>query len=173
MVESITPTTPNRGPVTQEWTLTKVEYELEKQELKIVRHDIGGVTVSNGGSGSFAASGSNVQSTELTVNSGLEVVYGVSMKMVVPVVSDDGVPSISNTPDTLLAGQSNQSYSSYKGSWNCRADPGQTKTCRAYINEFKVTTPYKQTWREPGQESYSESTGVLVQQLWGQPILIN
>ena len=101
------------------------------------------------------------------------MVDGVCMKMVVPVVSDDGVPSISNTPETLIAGEPNWSNSGYQGSWDCRADPGQTKTCTAYINEFHVTTPYKQTWQEPGQDAYSESSGVLVQELWGQPILLN
>jgi hypothetical protein len=93
--------------------------------------------------------------------------------MVVPVVSDDGKPSISEKPESLVYGQPNYSYSNYKGTWDCHADRGQTKTCTAYINEFKVSTPYTMTWQAPGQECFAESKGVLTQALWGQPIVNN
>ena len=94
------------------------------------------------------------------------------MKMVVPVVSDDGKPSISPKTQTLINGDPNWSYSNYAGAWNCYADWGETKTCTAYVNEFKVSTPYTQTWQAPGQECFAESGGVLDQELWGQPIVV-
>ena len=95
------------------------------------------------------------------------------MKMVVPVVSDEGKPSISPETETLIAGDPNWSYSNYGGTWYCKAEWGETKTCTAYINQFKVSTPYTQTWQAPGQECFAESTGVLDQELWGQPIIVN
>ncbi|XP_063675248.1 uncharacterized protein LOC134812005 [Bolinopsis microptera] len=162
-----------KGPVGQDWTLTKVAYDLGKQELKSARHDIGCVTVSDGGSGSFSAAGSNVQSAKFTYKSGVKVLYGVKLNMVVPVVSDDGKPSISTKTQNLIAGQPNWSYSSYSGSWNCQAGPGQSKTCTAFVNKFDVTTPYTETWQAPGQVCSAESKGELVQELWGQPIVLN
>jgi len=162
-----------KGPVKQGWSLTKVVYDQSQQKLSTVKHDIAGVTVSNGASGTFSASGTNVQSAKFTHQSGVEVSYGVAMKMVAPVVSDDGKPSISTKPENLVYGQPNWSYSSYSGTWGCQADWGQTKTCSAYVNEFKVSTPYTMTWQAPGQECYAESKGVLNQELWGQPIVNN
>ena len=52
------------GPIDDTWTVTGVVYATASKKLSTTRHDIGGVTVSDGGSGSFSASGTNVVSAK-------------------------------------------------------------------------------------------------------------
>jgi hypothetical protein len=46
------------------------------------KHDLGGVTVSDGGTGSFSASGSNVQSVVFTYQAGRYILLGKMISLV-------------------------------------------------------------------------------------------
>ena len=51
--------------------------------------------------------------------------------------------------------------------------PGENKECYAYMNEFHVKTKYTQYWQNSSTGCCVKSYGEIIQELWGQPIVVN